>query len=155
MADFDKAIPPGQEGTITLKVDTKNKKGALKQIATVLSNDPQNPITKVSTILSIKQYIDVVPGTRVFLQGAAGEVVASEIAIVSREERPVAIKRITSNIDDKIAYKLRTVREGKEYRLDIKTRSGLSDVFRGKLVLETDSQKKPTIELSVMTRVQQ
>lgn len=155
MADFDKAIPPGQEGTITLKVDTKNKKGQLKQIATVFSNDPNSPVTKISTTVSIKQYIDVLPGTRVFLHGTAGEVVAREITIVSHDDKAVTIKKIASDIDDKIEYKLKTVKEGKEYRLEIKTRSGLTDVFRGKIIVETDSQKKPAIELSVMSKVQQ
>jgi hypothetical protein len=155
VADFDKAIPPGQEGRITLKVDTKNKKGSLKQIATVFSNDPQNPVTKVSTIVSIKQYIEVEPGTRVFLQGSSGEMITRDVTIVSHDDRAVTIKKITSDIDDKIEYKLKTVKEGKEYRLEIKTRSGLSDVFRGKIIVETDSQKKPAIELSVMSKVQQ
>jgi hypothetical protein len=155
VADFDKAIPPGQEGRITLKVDTKNKKGSLKQIATVFSNDPQNPVTKVSTIVSIKQYIEVEPGTRVFLQGTTGEMIAREVTIVSHDDRAVTIKKITSDIDDKIEYKLKTVKEGKEYRLEIITRSGLTDVFRGKILVETDSRKQPTIQLSVMSRVQQ
>jgi hypothetical protein len=127
----------------------------LKQIATVFSNDPGSPATKISTIVSIKQYIEVVPGTRIFLQGASGEVVASDVSIVSHDAQAVTIKKITSDIDDKIEYKLKTVKEGKEYRLEIKTRSGLTDVFRGKITVETDSRKKPAIELSVMSKVQQ
>jgi hypothetical protein len=126
----------------------------LKQIATVFSNDPHNPVTKVSTIVSIKPYIDVVPGTRVFLQGSSGEMLTREVTIVSHEDRAVTIKKITSDIDDKIEYRLQTVKAGKEYRLEIKTRSGLTDVFRGKIIMETDSQKKPTLELSVMSGVQ-
>ena len=126
----------------------------MKQIATIFSNDPQNPITKVSTIVSIKQYFDIEPSTRVLLQGYNGDNITKEVTIVSNEKQPVNITNITSDIDSKIEYKLKTIKEGKEFSLLIKTRSGLEDVFRGKITLQTNSQKKPTLELSVMSKLQ-
>ncbi len=141
MADFDKAIPPGQEGRITLKVDTKNKKGRLKQIATIFSNDPQNPITKVSTIVSIKQYFDFEPSNRVLLQGYYGDTITKNVTITSHADQAVTIKSISSDIDSKIEYKLNTIKEGKEFGLKIKTRSGLQDVFRGKIILKTTARR--------------
>jgi hypothetical protein len=126
----------------------------LKQIATIFSNDPQNPITKVSTIVSIKQYFDFEPSNRVLLQGYYGDTITKNVTITSHADQAVTIKSISSDIDSKIEYKLNTIKEGKEFGLEIKTRSGLKDIFRGKIILETNNQKKPTLELTVMSRVE-
>jgi hypothetical protein len=127
----------------------------LKQIATIFSNDPQNPITKASILFSIKQYFDIEPGDRVLLQGYLGDTITREVTIVSHETQPVTITNITSDIDSKIEYKLKTIKEGKAFGLAIKTRSGLTDVFRGRIILQTNSQKKPTLQLTVMSTIQQ
>jgi len=62
VANFDKAIPPGQEGKITLKINTRNRKGKLRQYANIFSNDPQNPKTKIS----INGLITDVPGRNMY-----------------------------------------------------------------------------------------
>jgi len=126
----------------------------LKQIATIFSNDPQNPITKVSTIVSIKQYFDFEPSDRVLLQGYYNDNITKNVTITSHEDQAIAITKTSSDIDSKIEYKLHTIKEGKEFGLEIKTRSGLKDVFRGKIILETNSKKKPTLELTVMSRIE-
>jgi len=126
----------------------------LKQIATIFSNDPQNPITKVSTIISIKQYFDFEPSNWVLLQGYYGDTITKNVTITSHADQAVTIKSISSDIDSKIEYKLNTIKEGKEFGLEIKTRSGLKDIFRGKIILETNNQKKPTLELTVMSRIE-
>ena len=56
---------------------------------------------------------------------------------------------ITSDIDDKIKYKLKNIQKGEKYSLEIKTRSGIKESFQGKIVLKTNSQKKPEIDLFV------
>lgn len=126
----------------------------MNQGATIFSNDPQNPETKISITASIKQHISIEPSTQVLLQGYYGDEVTKEVTIVSLEEQVFNITDITSDINSKIKYKLKTIKKGKEFSLEIKTRSGLKDSFRGKVTLETNSQKKPKLELSVMGKVQ-
>ncbi len=126
----------------------------MKQIATIFSNDPQNPIIKVSTIVSIKQYFDFEPSDRVLLQGYYNDNITQNVTITSHEDQAIAITKLSSDIDSKIEYKLKTIKEGKEFGLEIKTRSGLKDVFRGKIILETNNQKKPILELTVMSRIE-
>lgn len=43
MAQFDSAIPPGGEGTITLKLNPKACNGDTKKTALVTCDDPQKP----------------------------------------------------------------------------------------------------------------
>jgi len=60
-------------------------------------------------MVSIKQYIDIEPGTRFFLQGRYGDTITKEVTILSHEEQVVTITNISSDIDDKIHYKLKTI----------------------------------------------
>jgi len=87
------------------------------------------------------------------LQGFYGERIKKKVSITSLEEQPLKITDVTSSIEDKIKYKLKTIKEGKEYSLEIETRSGIKESFKGKVALKTNSPKKPAIELSVMGKI--
>ncbi len=137
-----------------MKISTKNKKGKLKQNATVFSNDPQKPKTKIFINGSIKQLITVKPGNRVLLQGHVGDKISKKVTITSLEEQPLEITDITSTIDDKIKYKLKNIQKGKKYSLEIKTRLSIKEPFHGKVVLKTNSRKKPEIDIFVVGKVQ-
>lgn len=154
VANFDKAISPGQEGKVTIKVNLKNKKGKLKQGATIFSNDPQNPQTKIFISGLVKEYISVEPSTRVRFKGYAGDTISKKVTITSLEEQPLKINEITSTIDDKITYTLEKIQEGKRYSLEIKTLSGMKESFQGKVVLSTNSQKKPEVELIIVGKLE-
>ncbi|HOV86252.1 MAG TPA: hypothetical protein PLM79_07805 [Syntrophobacteraceae bacterium] len=43
MAGFDKAIPPGAEGKISIKLNPKQCLGGARKVTLVLTNDPQTP----------------------------------------------------------------------------------------------------------------
>jgi len=135
-------------------VNTNNIKGKTKKSATIFSNDPQKPKSQISLSGLVKQYISVEPGSRVLFKGYAGDKIKKKLTITSLEEQPLKITNITSTVEDKIKYKLKTIEKGKEYSLEIKTRSGIKESFTGKLVLKTNSPKKPQLDISVMGKVQ-
>jgi hypothetical protein len=154
VASFDKAIPPGQEGKVTLKINTKGKKGKLSQSAIIDSNDPQNPKTAISISGLIKLYFLIDPSFQVILQGYHGDKITKEVTITSLVGQPFEITDIKTDIKDKIIYKLKTIQKDEKYRLKIKTRSGIKEPFHGKIVLKTNSQKQPEIELFVTGMLQ-
>ena len=86
--------------------------------------------------------------------GYYGEIVKKEVTIASVEEKPFTITGITSDIEGNIEHELKTVQEGKEYRLEIKTRSGIKEPFQGRVVLKTSHQKKPELQLLVMGKLE-
>ncbi len=79
---------------------------------------------------------------------------SKKVTITSLEEQPFKITKITSTIEDKIKYTLEKIQEGKQYSLEIATHSGMKESFQGKVVLKTNSQKKPEIELIVMGKLE-
>ncbi len=74
MAQFDRAIPPGGEGKVTLKINLKGYQGNVKKTATVLSNDPQNQRASLVLQGNVKAQIDVQPSTSIAFQGDGGSV---------------------------------------------------------------------------------
>ena len=88
------------------------------------------------------------------LKGYAGDKIKIKLTITSLEEQPLKITDITSTIEDKIKYKLKTIEKEKVYSLEIKTRSGIKESFQGKVVLKTNSLEKPQLDISVMGKVQ-
>jgi len=127
--------------------------GATKQNAIIYSNDPEQPTTTIKLSGMIKPYITVKPGPRVFFSGYYGDKLAEKLMIASNTDEPLAITGVSSNIDDKIAYELKNEKKDKEYSLVIKTRGGIEESFRGKIVLKTTSQKKPEIPVTVMANL--
>ena len=89
------------------------------------------------------------------LQGYPGEIVTQNITISSLEQQPLTIKDVQSTIDEIITYELKTVTEGKEFTLEIKTKEGIKESFRGEILLKTSSQKKPELQLSIMGKLKQ
>lgn len=61
MTKFDKVIPPGSEGKIFASVDTSHSEGAVQKFVDIRSNDPANPIVKVSIKAVIKSLVNVKP----------------------------------------------------------------------------------------------
>ena len=137
-----------------MKVNTKGKKGKLNQGATIFSNDPRNPKTKISISGIIKLYFLIDPSSRVRFQGLHVDKVKKDVTITSLVGESFEITEITTNIKDKIDYTLNTIQKNEKYSLEIKTRSGLKEPFHGKVVLKTNSQKKPEIEISVTAQLQ-
>ena len=88
------------------------------------------------------------------LKGYAGDKIKKKLTITSLDEQPLKITDVTSTIEDKIKYKLKTKEKGKVYSLEIKTRSGLKESFGGKVVIKTNSPKKPQLDISVVGKVQ-
>ena len=154
MASFDKVIPSGQEGKVTLKVKTSSfKEGKFTKSASIFSNDPKNPSLSVKLTGNVKTYITINP-PRVSLSGFEGDALSSILKITNNEETPLKITHQESNIDDKIKYELKPVVEGKEYELTVNTLPALKGSARGTITLTTTSTKKPKLDIMVAINIQ-
>lgn len=153
MASFDRSIPPGQEGKITLNVNTINRTGKFSKSAQVFSNDPQNPRKVITLWCNVKEHIRLTPHNRIQLFGYEGDRLKEKATISSFEEEALEITDITSTIDDRIEYKLKTIKEGREYTLEVENRSTQEESFNGKIILKTNSRHKPHIIFDVSGRL--
>ena len=149
MASFDKVIPPGQEGKVTLSVKTKNMSGKFAKSATIKSNDPKNPKLRIKLKGEVKKYISVKPSNRLYLTGYEGDIISKSLKIINHQESQLKLTNIESTMDDKIEYDLKPIVAGKEFELMVKTNKELKGRSSGKIKITTNSEKKPNLEISV------
>jgi len=148
-------IPPGQEGKVVLEIDSRKVHGSFRKVATVKSNDPEHPSLVLSLTGTVTPYVEAKPSDRVYLRGVYGESVSQTVTLISNEKGPFEIKSVSSNIDDKITYKLLPGDEPNSYKLKIWKNPNLPTMNTwGTITLETNSQHSPQklIQVNVNTR---
>jgi hypothetical protein len=155
VAQFDEVIPPGQEGSITLEVPGEKVSEAWNKGAAVHSNDPNNPRLRITMVGKIIHHVNVSP-TRLFLRGMYGEQVAREVKVSSSEKKKdLEILSVTSNIDDKITYRVVPDSEPGYYTIKLYKNPKLPTLNTwGSLFITTNSESTPekVVQVNVVTR---
>ena len=148
MAHFDRAIPPGGEGKITLTVDLRGYNGPVRKDATVISNDPENSSLKLTVMGTVKQVVQVRPGTNLSFRGTADQAKEAVIELVGTG-KPFQISKMESNLDGKISYQLQTVAPGQHYQLKVNNLLKEGS-YSGYIILASDLPRGqiPTIRVS-------
>ena len=82
---FDKVIKPGEEGKITLTIDTKAFSGPISKTAVVLTNDPAKAQYSLTLSAYVKPFVEVAPWGFFRIQGLVGEELTSELILGSDE----------------------------------------------------------------------
>jgi hypothetical protein len=151
VADYDKVIPPGGEGKVTLKIDTGGYRGEVTKNTRVHTNDPKNPVST----LTIKAFVKVpifVSTRYVRLEGLAGDKVTGTVDIKAQKERPLALEPAGFNLDAKATYRIEEITPGKEYKVHFTNISDSAGTYLGFLRLKTNYPEKPEISIRVRGR---
>lgn len=148
MAHFDRAIPPGGEGKVTLTLDLRGYNGPVRKDAKVISNDPENSSLKLTVMGTVKQVVQVRPGTSLFFRGAADRIKEAVVELIGTW-KPFQISKMESNLDGKISYELQTVVPGQHYRLKVNNLAKEGS-YSGYIILTSDLPRGqiPTIRVS-------
>jgi hypothetical protein len=156
VTDFDKVIPPGQEGKVHMAIQGNKVHGDFTKSATIRSNDPKNPVMTITMAGSVIQYINVIPRSRIYLQGHYGEPVQKTITLKSNEDDlDFAITKVESNIDDKITYDFGPGENKETWVVNVYKNPNLARMSTyGTLTVYTNSEKSPTktVQLQVITK---
>lgn len=148
MARFDRTIPPGGEGAITLEVHTKNLQGNLHKSARVTTNDPKNPTLVIGLKGKVWAPIHIKPQyARLF--GISGEDVQSTIHLYGNKKEPLSVKLASVSIPDKVAVQLDAVEEDKIYRLQVKNKVQGEARYNGHIKLTTNYREKPELVIRI------
>jgi hypothetical protein len=101
-------------------------------------------------------YVEVTPTERVFLQGRYGDSVKKTIHVSSNEEDlDFKITGVTSNMDDKITYRVDPADEDGEYDIHVIKNPRLPTLSTfGSLFIHSNSEKAPetTVQVQVITK---
>jgi hypothetical protein len=148
---FDEVIEPGKQGKIEFVLDGERVHGEFNKTATVTSNDPVHSIMTIAVAGMEIPYLDVQPSGTVYLNGRYDEHVERVVTVTSNEKNPQDFKvlRLTSNLDDKITYKIEEAGPGK-YNVTLYKNPKLPTLMTyGNVYLHTNSKEVPMTPLQV------
>ena len=151
MAFFDKAIPPGGEGRITLNVKTKGYRGRVRKTARVITNDPQRSILRIRMDGFVKVSI-YVSSRYVHLIGNSYKKISKNIQVRAEMDRPLELTPVFFNLAGKVSYNIQEIEKGRKFQIHFETIPGNLTSFRGVLRLKTNYPEKPEIYLQIRGR---
>jgi hypothetical protein len=146
---YDRVIPPGGTGQITLGVDTSRVRAKFQKKAMVWSNDPQRKSVALYLKGEVKPHISLVPGGYLSLQGAKGRVPAEKLQIINNHTQPFKITSIISDLPVNIIWHLKEIKPGYSYMLIVEDISKTAGQYSGHLVVRTDQPQKPELVIIV------
>jgi len=147
-ATYDVEIPPGQSGSITLNIDTDGYGGKLyKEVVHILSNDPNTPDFKLTASGPVDSLARVFPKSVCF-KGKCTVLHETMVKIEPNEHYSFDILGFDlGTLKDKIECTL--TRDESAYLLSVRNRLKCPGRYWGKIVLNTDHQKKKQLDLWV------
>jgi hypothetical protein len=165
VAEFDKVIPPGQEGKVHIKINGRQLfAGMFDKNFSVTTNDPENKQFALTVQGTVKKAFEFSREMR--WAGFIDEDLKLEAIITNVLPTPVNITSArwaedvkTKGIDEKIGLKLETIEKGKKFRLKIWNKKQLApESFVTSIVLTTDypklKEKNVTLAITVMNDVE-
>ena len=149
VASYDKTIPPGREGAITLTIKPFSVIHQFKKEAKVRLNDPERPMVQLVMTGMALPFIEILPSHIVRLRGAPGEAVKGQVTFISHLPTPWQITEYRTSIPDKIDVTLKPEVPGRDYILEVRNKSGQAGPYAGLIELFTTSKERPRLIVRV------
>ena len=152
MAHYDRLIPPGGIGKITLTIDTNSVMGVFRKKAVVWSDDLDRRSVALYLMGEVKPQISIEPDDLVSFTGVKGKIPPKHINIINNTKAPIKITKIDNFLEDHIRWRLKEVKPGYIYRLEVEDISKVGGDYGGHLAVHTDHPKMP--ELTILIKGQ-
>ncbi len=149
MTRYDRVIPSGGKGIVTLTVDTGRVVGEFQKRAVVWSNDSGRRSIALYLKGVVTPLISLEPGGYVSLWGVKGEVPGESIEIINNLSTPLKITGIENELPLSIKWNLEEVKPGYSYRLKLEDISTEAGEYVGHLFVRTDHPQKPEFVIVV------
>ena len=148
MAYFDRSIPPGGEGKIALRLNTRGYEGKVRKTARVYTNDPKTPQDTIVIEALVKTPI-ILSDRMVFLQGTTQEAVTRTVDIKGELNKPLKLEPVDYTLDKKVKFNIEEVAKGKHYRVTFTSIPNVVNYYQGLLRLRTSYAEKPELVIHV------
>jgi len=153
VVQYDRTIPPGGEGKIVLRVDTRGFIGTVRKEAKVYSNDPENGTVIITLQANVKLSIQVSPKS-IKLAGYEGTVITQSVIITANEEKSLEIELIQSNLSERITHEIEVIEPGRIFKVNFNYTPIPGDNLKGNLIIKTNYPERPNINIPVTARFQ-
>ena len=153
VADYERTIPPGGQGQITLAIKPFSVLHQFRKETRVWTNDPDRSEFSLVLTGSAKPFIEITPSHIVRLRGAPGNNVQGEVRFTSHLPGAFEITNFRTNIPDKIDVSLKPVEPGRVYVLEVKNKAQNSGPYAGLIELNTNSKERPRLIVRVFGEI--
>ncbi len=149
VAAYDRRIPPGGEGHITLAIKPYSVLHQFIKKTKVWVNDPAQPLVVFTLTGVVKPIIEIKPSHIIRFRGTLQENLQSQVRFISHLPTPWEIKAYRTNIPDKIEVTLRVEEPHRVYVLEVRNKSREVGHYAGRIDLATTSLKRPRLIVRV------
>jgi hypothetical protein len=150
---YDKTIPPGGQGDITLTIKPFSVIHRFKQETTVRLNDPDQPLLYLTLTGVAQPLIEIQPSHIVRLRGALRDDIRGQVRFVSYLPTPFKITAYRTTIPDKIEVTLKPEVPDKVYVVEVRNKSQQSGPYAGLIELFTTSKELPRLIVRVFGEI--
>ena len=154
MAEYDKAIPPGGEGKIRLRVMTAGYEGNFWKGAKVYTNDPINNVVTLRLKAFVKAAIHI-SAQYVYPVSHENQSITEMVDIRAKLDRPLKLNPVQFDLAEKVTYTLEEIETGRRFQVRFTTIPGPSEIYKGSLVLKTNYPERPEITIYIRGRVRE
>ena len=152
MTRFDRVIPPGGGGGITVRINTEGYKGELYRRTEFFTNDPKNQRQVVTITALVKRPLSI---SRRYLcfTGPADTPITYTIEIKAELERPLALEAVQFDLKGKMTYQIEEVEKGRTFLLHFTTIPGFPGTHTGLIRLKTNYPEKPEVVIEIRAEI--
>ncbi len=155
MAHYDRVIPPGGSGNVTLTIDTSRIRGEFEKKAIVWSDDRARISVELFLRGQVKPHVSFDPGGFISLWGNKEERVRGRVKIINEHETPLKVIGVDNDLPDRVTWRLEEVKPGFVYGLEVEDVSKKAGDYTAHLIIRTDNAKKPTLTLTVRAEIKE
>jgi hypothetical protein len=149
VAQYDKTIPPGGRGEITLTIKPYSVIHQFKKQTKVRFNDPERPMVSLDLTGVAQPFIEIQPSHIVRLHGAPGDAVQGQVRFISHLPTPWKITAYRTNIPDNIEVSLKPEVPDRVYVLQVRNKRRQAGPYAGLIELFTTSKQRPRLIVRV------
>jgi hypothetical protein len=150
VAKYDRVIPPGGIGKITLQIQPFSVVHAFKKKTYVRFNAPDLSSVNLVVTGNAQKSIEIEPSHIVRFRGAPKNDLTAQVKLTSNLPFPWEITKVQNFQPDKFDATLKTERPGKVYILEVRNKSLDQGHYVGMIELFTNVVHKPKIIIRVI-----
>jgi len=150
---YDKSIPPGGQGNITLTIKPFSVIHQFKKETKVRINDPNQPMLNLVLTGVAQPFIEIQPSHIVRLRGAPSDNIQGQVRFISHLPTPFKITGYRTTIPDKIEVTLKPEVPDKVYVVEVRDKSQQSGPYAGLIELFTTSKERPRLIVRVFGEI--
>lgn len=149
---YDKIIPPGGKGKITLKVDTSDFEGEIIKTARVFTDLKGKDFVVLTIKAVVKPVVKIIPSSFIYVKKKEDERVEKFVLLTSEVKPEFKVLRVSSS-NSAVDAQAEKVEEGWKVKLTFTERLKEGPFF-GYVRVKTDLKRKPLIYVSFRGRVE-